>query len=435
MPTWAIVTGATGAPAGHEGADVSTPTAEEVETTAGAWIDANWDPDLTVAEWWQRLADERYSNPMLPEEAGGRGWSRDLAQAVLRAIAQRSALGPPGGLGMMLAAPTIAAHGTPEQIERYVPAILNGQAGWCQLFSEPGAGSDLAGLQCRADRDGDEWIINGQKVWTSGGQFADMGMLIARTDPDLPKHQGISYFAFDMHQPGVDVRPLTEMTGRAMFNEVFITDGRVHDDALIGGISNGWRVANTTLMFERSHLGSGTVPVAMATPGTVAGQLERRAGDFTMRAGGEGVPAIGPALFDALLDLARKLGRTEDPVVRQELMRLNELVTVNRLNMLRAKAGSGRTGAEGNIGKLMVSELFRRFRDVGNLVIGADGMLTGKSTGTDGWVHEITLFSPGPAIYGGTDQVQRNIIGERVLGLPKEPGAAKETPFRDLPKN
>jgi len=194
-------------------------------------------------------------------------------------------------------------------------------------------------------------------------------------------------------------------------------------------------VANTTLTFERSHLGSGTVPVAMATPGTIAGQLDRRAGDFSIRRGSDGVPAIGPALFESLVELARKLGRSDDPVVRDELMRLNELVTVNRLNMLRAKAGSSRTGAEGNIGKLMVSELFRRFREVGNLVIGADGMLTGASTSTDGWVQELTLFSPGPAIYGGTDQVQRNIIGERVLGLPKEPGVAKETPFRDLPKN
>ncbi len=415
---------------------MSALTAEEVEAEAGAWIDANWDPELTVGEWWQMLADERYAHPMLPEEAGGRGWSRDLAQAVLRALASRDALGPPTGLGMMLAAPTIAAHGTPEQIERYVKPIINGQQAWCQLFSEPGAGSDLAGLQARAEQDGEEWIVNGQKVWTSGGQVADMGMLIARTDPDLPKHQGITYFACEMHQPGVDVRPLTEMTGRAMFNEVFLTDARVRDDAMIGGKQNGWRVANTTLMFERSHLGSGTVPVATAGAGTVQGHLHRRAGDFTTRKGGDqGVPPIGPVLFDRLVELAKKLGRTDDPVLRDDLMKLYSLVTVNRLNMLRAKTGQGRTGGEGNIGKLMVSELFRQFREIGGSVIGADAMLAGRDSTTAPWVAEITLFSPGPAIYGGTDQVQRNIIGERVLGLPKEPGPGKETPFKDLPKN
>jgi alkylation response protein AidB-like acyl-CoA dehydrogenase len=338
---------------------------------------------------------------------------------------------------MMLAAPTIATHGTDDQIREYIPKILNGQHAWCQLFSEPGAGSDLAGLQCKAEKDGDEWVINGQKVWTSGGKVADMGMLIARTDPDLPKHQGISYFAFSMKQKGVDVRPLTEMTGRALFNEVFITDGKVHDNALIGGKSNGWRVANSTLMFERSHLGSGTVPVPTAIPGSIAGQLDLKVGDVlsSITRGSGGTPAIGPRLFERLSQLAQKLGKDTDPVIRDEMMKLHTLVEVNRLNMIRAKASSDRTGAEGNIGKLMVSELYRQFREVGNMVVGADGMLTSTEVNQGGWVHEVTTFSPAPSIYGGTDQVQRNIIGERVLGLPKEPGHPKETPFIDLPKN
>ena len=415
---------------------MSLPTIEDVEAEVGAWVDSAWDPDLTIGEWWQKLADEGLSHPMLPEHAYGRGWSRSLANAATRAMASRGALGAPTGLGRMLAAPTIAAHGTQEQIDRYVKPILNGQHAWCQLFSEPGAGSDLAGLQTRAELDGEEWVVNGQKVWTSGGHVADMGMLIARTDNELPKHQGISYFAFDMHQDGVDVRPLKEMTGRALFNEVFITDARVNDDARIGGKGDGWRVANTTLMEERASLGTGTVPIAQAQPGSVAGQLERRAGDITMRrGGGDGVPPVGPALLERLIELAVKLGRIEEPVVRQELMRLRELTEVNRLSGLRAKAGGSRTGAEGNIAKLMMSEQFRRFREVGNLILGADGMLDGRESGADGWVQEVTLFSPGPAIYGGTDQVQRNIIGERVLGLAKEPGHPKETPFKDLPKN
>jgi len=157
----------------------------------------------------------------------------------------------------MLAAPTIAVHGTPEQQAAYIPPILDGTNAWCQLFSEPGAGSDLAGLGTKAELDGDEYVITGQKVWTSGGQYANWGMLIARTDVDVPKHQGISYFAFRMDQPGVDVRPLREMTGRAMFNEVFIDEARVPAANLIGGLNNGWAVANTTLMVERSSLGSG----------------------------------------------------------------------------------------------------------------------------------------------------------------------------------
>jgi hypothetical protein len=193
-----------------------------------AWLDANWDPDLTVGEWWQRLGTSGWAAPALPANAYGKGVSRNEAIAVAQRIVTRGAVPAPGGLGMLLAAPTIAVHGTQEQIDQYVLPIVTGQAAWCQLFSEPGAGSDLAGLGTRAVKDGEEWIVNGQKVWTSGGHIADMGMLIARTDPDMPKHQGITWFAMDMHQGNaVDVRPLREMTGRALFNEVFLSEARV----------------------------------------------------------------------------------------------------------------------------------------------------------------------------------------------------------------
>ena len=218
-----------------------------------AWLDEHWNPDLTVAEWWQLLGRSGWAAPALPLKAYGKGVSRNDAIAVAQRIVGFGAVPAPGGLGMLLAAPTIAVHGTQEQIDRYVLPIVTGQQAWCQLFSEPGAGSDLAGLGARAVKDGEEWLVSGQKVWTSGGQIADMGMLIARTDADVPKHQGITWFAFDMHQPAaVDVRPLREMTGRALFNEVFLSDARVADEAIIGGTNNGWAVANTTLMFELS---------------------------------------------------------------------------------------------------------------------------------------------------------------------------------------
>ena len=199
--------------------------------------------------------------------------------------------------------------------------IVTGQQAWCQLFSEPGAGSDLAGLGARAVKDGDEWIVNGQKVWTSGGHIADMGMLIARTDPDVPKHQGITWFAFDMHQgASVDVRPLREMTGRALFNEVFLSDARVGDDAIIGGTNNGWAVANTTLMFERAGLGAGGhSAAALATPGTVAGDLDKRVGDFARSAGPSGAGgAMAAGMVSLLRRLSKQNGLDRDPVFRQD---------------------------------------------------------------------------------------------------------------------
>ena len=232
-----------------------------------------------------------WAAPGLPTNAYGKAMARSDAVLVQQEVAGFGALGAPAGLGLLLAAPTIATHGTQEQIDLYVRDIVTGQKAWCQLFSEPQAGSDLAGLQTRAVQDGDEWIVNGQKVWTSGGQYADLGMLLARTDPEVPKHQGISYFAFEMLQDGVDVRPLKEMTGHALFNEVFLTDARVADSALIGGVNNGWAAANTTLMNERAGLGSGGGNAAgggLAQPGTVMGMLSRRVGDLVAPAAGLG---------------------------------------------------------------------------------------------------------------------------------------------------
>jgi len=410
---------------------------EEVRADVEAWLDANWDEGLSVGDWWDRLGPSGLAHPSLPTNAYGKGWGRAQAAAAMAVMADREVMGPPTGLGRMLAAPTIALHGSQEQIDRFIPPILDGTVGWCQLFSEPGAGSDLAGLSTKAEKDGDEWIITGQKVWTSGGQIADMGMLIARTDPDAPKHKGITYFAFDMNQPGVTVRPLVEMTGKALFNEVFIDEARVPDANVIGDLNQGWAVANSTLMFERASLGSAGKSPASAAGSGVRSVRDQPVTKFTSRTSGEGgVPPIGIGLWQFLVDTAEKAGRNGDPVLRQELVKLYSLIEVNRLSIQRAKDPNQRTGAEPNIGKLVMSELFRSFREVGNMVIGADGMLLGDSDGqTAGGVAEITMFSPGPSIYGGTDQIQRNIIGERVLGLPREPGPGKDTPFKDLPKN
>ena len=262
---------------------IETTRTDELLSELRSWLGSNWDPDLSVAEWWERMGLAGWAAPGLPVNAYGKAMARSDVVLVQQEIAHFGALGAPAGLGLLLAAPTIATHGTQEQIDLYVRDIVTGQKAWCQLFSEPQAGSDLAGLQTRAVKDGDEWIIDGQKVWTSGGQYADLGMLLARTNPEAPKHQGISYFAFNMLQDGVDVRPLKEMTGHALFNEVFITDARVADSALIGGVNNGWAAANTTLMNERAGLGSGGGNAAgggMAQPGTVMGMLPRRVGDL-----------------------------------------------------------------------------------------------------------------------------------------------------------
>ncbi len=422
--------------AAHNGTVTSSP---DIEDLLSSWIDDHWDPALRLGEWWQLLADSGYAHPMLPENAGGKGWSQSESVRAMRAIAAADVVGPPTGLGMMLAAPTIAEHGTQEQIDRYIPKILNGREAWCQLFSEPVAGSDLAGLQTKAAPDGDEWHVTGQKVWTSQGNIADLGMLVARTDPDKPKHRGMSYFVLGMDQDGVEVRPLKEMTGRTFFSEVFMDDAIVTADAMIGGRGDGWRVANTTLAVERASIGAGSAGYAMAQPGSKINAFDRVVADIVERSklpkkGGH-APNVGMKLYRRYSELAQQLGRAEDPVLRQELMVLYSQIMVNRLNLQRARQKSQRTGGEGNIAKLIDGELHRQFRDVSLRIIQADGMLAGASSATDPTIAELVLHAQAPPIYGGTDQIQRNILGERVLGLPKEPGPDKNTPFSELPKN
>jgi alkylation response protein AidB-like acyl-CoA dehydrogenase len=434
-----------------------TTTTTDVIDELRAWLDDNWDPDLTVAQWWERLGLAGWAAAGLPENAYGKGLSRNDVVRVQSELTRFGALGPPAGLGLLLAAPTIATHGSQEQIDLYVKDIVTGQKAWCQLFSEPGAGSDLAGLTTRAERDGDEYVINGQKVWTSGGQYADLGMLLARTNPDAPKHQGITWFAIDMHQPGVEVRPLRELTGRALFNEVFFSDARVPADAVIGDLNNGWAAANTTLAHERAGLGSGGGGggYGAALPGTVAGFLEKRAGDYAPKGGHEeraagGGRAMRGAGAKLLIDLAKGNGTITDATLRQDLMRLYTLDEIGRFNGLRLKAAkeAGRdVPGMANLSKLAMSDIMRLTRDLGLRIVGPFGMLHAydsesrsildAATGNPflGMVTEMALFAQAPPIYGGTDQIQKNIIGERVLGLPKEPNDDRTRPFSELPKN
>ncbi len=328
------------------------------------WLAQNWEPDLTLGEWWERLGQSGWSAPTLPVGSFGRGLSRSDAVRVQQEIAAAGAVGPPAGLGLLLAAPTIATHGTREQIDSYVGDIVTGQKAWCQLFSEPGAGSDLAGLTTRAERDGDEWVVTGQKVWTSGGQLADLGMLLARSDPNAPKHQGITWFAVDMRQPGVEIRPLREMTGHAVFNEVFLSEARVPAAAVIGAANHGWAVANTTLANERAGLGAGGgLAASDAVPGQIAGHLRRRAGDFTTPTrSNDKRGRRGPSATRLLVDIARGLGRTSDPALRQRLAQLHIMDELGRLNGDRLKAVRA-TGGDipgmANISKLAMSDIVR----------------------------------------------------------------------------
>jgi alkylation response protein AidB-like acyl-CoA dehydrogenase len=401
-----------------------------------AWLDENWDDRLTVRVWWSRLARAGLSFPMLAPPYG-RGYTRAQANQVVAALRAKGAMGAPAGVGTILALPTVLAHGTPDQLSRFVPRIIDGSDAWCQLFSEPNAGSDLAGLQTRAERDGDEWVVTGQKVWTSTGQIADYGILLARTDPTVPKHQGLTYFLLPMHQPGVDVRPLREMTGRAVFNEVFFDGARVSDSLRLGHIGAGWMVANTTLSHERAGIGSGSSGLSRAAPGTVAGHLDRACAEFiggTNRQQSQNY--VSPNVVKRMIELARGRGLLEDANVRQAIADLHGRMQIMMWSAQRAKdAGGRRTGVEGSLAKVAMTHALLSCRELGCRILGADAQLWGRDAATDGWLQELVVFSPAPAIYGGTDEIQRNIIGERGLGLPKEPGHPRQTPFKDLPAN
>ena len=420
----------------HDGGVV---TPDEVYDEASLWFADNWDPGRPLGEWFQLLADSGWAFPAWPEGCGGRGLGRTAAKEALRARRESGAFGAPNGVATFLVGPTLLTYGTPEQQQRYMPGIVSGTDRWCQLFSEPGSGSDMASLSTRAERDGDEWIVNGQKVWSSGAHFARYGILIARTDPNLPKHKGITYFLIDMEQPGVDVRPLREMTGDAAFNEVFFSDARVRDADRVANPGDGWMVAMTTLSHERDPDNPGLSETGafdeydLSLPvGEHAAHTAEHTDGFSLSMSGGGV-----RLFDRLV---ADFAMASDPVRRQQLMKVFSLRQSARWSSQRAAAAvkaGGQPGPEVSTLKLIGAELSRRTRDIGLAGLGAAGMLAGEEAPTCGQFQSYAMFTPANSIAGGSDEVQRNIIGERVLGLPREPGESdqRERPWSELPRN
>lgn len=412
------------------------PNEEDVPGEVRAWLGKNWNPELSLLAWRRLLAESGWGCPTWPREWYGRGLPVGLADVVNEEFERVGAVGVPQGVGMTLAALTILEHGSDELKRRFLRPILTGEDTWCQLFSEPGSGSDLAGLTTRADRDGDDWIINGQKVWSTSAHHARWGMLLARTDWDVPKHRGISFFAIEMHQRGVVVRPLRQMNEHASFNEVFFSDARVAAANVIGEIGNGWAVALTTLAHER-RMTQALRSLGRSPKGRGRAVDEHRAEIANLLEPYKWYPQrAGRA--DLLLQRVQETGRNADPLVRQAVVKVLAMARAAEWTSRRASAARalGRPpGPEGSLGKLAASNIARGAAHAHALISGAEAMLAGADGPHDGLIAEILLSVPAVSIAGGTDEIQRNIIAERVLGLPKEPQPDSDRPFRDVPRN
>ena len=351
-----------------------------------------------------------------PAGLGGQGLPRSLQTAV---DAQLAAAGAPGnhpernGIGLGMAAPTVLAFGTPEQQQRWLRPLWTGEEIWCQLFSEPGAGSDMANLSTRAVRDGDVWTVNGQKVWTSSAHLARWALLVTRTDPSLPKHQGLTYFVCDMTGPGVEVRPLRQITGEAEFNEVFLTDVRIPDGQRLGEVGQGWQVSTATLMNERVSIGGGALPREGGLIGLAARAWRDQPGQRT------------PGLHDRLLRLwaDAEVARLAGERLRQSL-------------------AAGQPGPEGSAAKLVFARLNQEISEFEVELAGEDGLRyddwTMRRPERVSFLDRGTgyrfLRCKGNSIEGGTSEILRNIIAERVLGLPPEIRVDKNVPWKDLPR-
>ncbi len=390
-----------------------TPEEEKFRARVRAFLDANLPSNWGTAdfempaemagkrfyiEWHRKLFANGLVGMSWPKEYGGQG-ATPVEQAILNEeLARRRAPAPLGGIGLALAGPTLIVHGTEAQKKRYLQKILAGEEIWCQLFSEPNAGSDLASLRTRAELRGDEFVVNGQKIWTSGARSAHFGILLARTDPEAPKHKGISYLIVDMKSPGITIKPLRQMTGESHFNEVFMDDLRVPRENLVGQLNDGWRVANTTLANER---------------GTGALALLVRFG----------------TQFQELVDLARTARRNggpaaADPVVRQRLAEFYIDLQRLKYNVYRGFSAiikGGSPGPEGSIQKLVWSELTQRMQEFALELQGPGAQLAFREPHAmaNGYHQRMFLRSRADTIYAGTSEIQRNIVAQRVLGLPR----------------
>jgi len=354
-----------------------------------------------------------------PKGFGGLGLRPELQKTVEQRL--RAAGAPstdPASFFLALAGPTIVTHGTDEQRARFLRPMFTGEERWCQLFSEPGAGSDFAGLATRAVRDGDEWVVNGQKVWNTIAHLADWGMLVTRTDPYQPKHKGMTYFAVDMHAAGVEVRPLRQITGEAEFNEVYLTDVRIPDANRIGDVGEGWRVSLTTLMNERTAIGGGAAPKR------------------------------GSGAVAALVDVWRQLpDDARDDARRDQVTALWVRAEALRLTNLRARAArrAGNPGPEGSVAKLAMAELNKAVFELCMDLLGANALVgfdytfrrpeTLSVEGAEHGVRHAFLRTRANSIEGGTSEIMRNILGEQVLGLPGEPRVDKDLPWAQVPRS
>jgi alkylation response protein AidB-like acyl-CoA dehydrogenase len=401
-------------------------TVDDVRAEVAAWLQANWDRSIPKAQWQAKVIDAGWAAPTWTEPGYGRSATSEQAKAITEEFARVKAKGT-GHDRHNLWANTMVAFGSAELKARMLRPLLIEEVAMCLLYSEPGAGSDLAGLQTRATRDGDEWIINGQKVWTSGAKTADYGMLIARTNWDVPKHQGISFFWFPMRQDGVDIRPIRQITNEAHFNEVFLTEARVPHANMLGGNGEGWRVLQTALAYERSVMGDAAR--GPRQPGV--GEKETAPGDGSKN----DAPAKSAVDID-LWALARERGVADQPPIRQAIAQVHMWRKVNAWNAARAKASlqQGTSSPILSLGKLAMSRILHEGAKVHAQILGAESMLVGSEYQEAADANFLALNAYFTSIGGGTDQIQRNIIGERVLGLPKEPELDRDLPFTQVRK-
>jgi alkylation response protein AidB-like acyl-CoA dehydrogenase len=412
-------------------------TDDEIRQEVGRWLDENWSPDRSLRDWRNILVDGGWAAPHWPEDYFGRGFTTEQTAVVTAVFDERGAVGAAQIGPRRLASETILAHGSEDQKQRYLRPILTGEDTWCQLFSEPGSGSDLAGASTRAELVDGKWILNGQKVWNTSAHHADFGILLARTDWDLPKHQGLSYFLIDMRQPGVEVRPLKQMNGHQSFNEVFLANAEVLANDLIGGEGNGWAVAKTTLSFERR--GFNRRPTGGDLQGSKRGRVYE---EFEA----ELLIATEPYTWypqregrvDLVLPRARETGAIKHPAIRQEIAKLLSLSTgaalVSASAEAKRKAGTTEIVPAGSLRKLAASVIARQAAHVHTMITGAAAMLSGPESPGEGIIAEILVSVPAISIAGGTDEIQRNIISERILGMPR--GHRSDTgPFREIKRN